>query len=71
MAELVPGVGLRDRPGAVGQGVAGEDGGASGPSSASASSPSSVASGRLKTTSRGSRTAVGVAGAWKSGGSSA
>ena len=40
VAELMTGIRLRDRPRAVGQGVAGEDRRASGPSSASASSPS-------------------------------
>ena len=70
--ELMTGVRLRDRPPAAGQRIAGErsrrlrD-----RSSVSESSPSRAASGRLKATRRGSRTAVGAAGAWNSGGSSA
>ena len=61
VAELVAGVRLRDRPPAFGQGIAGEDRGAFGPSSASGSSPSVAASGRLNATRRGSRTGVGAA----------
>ena len=47
-AELVAGVGLRDRLGAFGQAVAGEQRGPASPASAAASRPSSAASGALK-----------------------
>ena len=61
VAELMAGVGLRQRLRAVGQGVAGEDGGAGRrESSAATSSPSAVASTVLKTTNCGSSTGVGA-----------
>ena len=71
VAELVPRVRLRDGSRTSGMALPAKIAAPSGPSSASASSPSMVASGRLNAMRRGSRTGIGGAGEWKSCGSAA